>query len=434
MEKKFNILDILQKKNKGTQLSKEEIDFFVKESIRGNIEDYKITTLLTAIYINGMNNNEIFNLTKSMTENGKTISLKSKLPILDKHSTGGVGDKVSLIICPLLASFGIPIAKLSGKGLGITGGTIDKLNSVGVNTSFSKKEYEKLFKKYSFFIMEQTSDITPSDKIYYSLRNDTSTVDSIPLITSSIMSKKLAVNSEYIYIDVKVGNGAFFKNIDQAITFSKLAINIGKKDGRKVSCYLTDMNGPLGSTIGNKIEVFESLEFLRGNFMSVALKNYLYDFISDVLIDYKIAKNKEIAIKLIDNKIEGREPYKNILNYFKECGSKIDFNNWREYKTKFYHDIVSDKDGYLYQSIKDNYINVVTSLKMGRISKKDKIDEDAGILIFFDNHSKIKKGDKIARIYSSNKINQETINNVKSIFEVSNTKPKKKQKIISIIK
>lgn len=430
----MNILDILSKKIKNKKLSKEEIDFFVKLCVSNQIEANKISAFLVATYINGMTNDEIYNLTISMTNSGEIYNVKSNNEILDKHSTGGVGDKVSIIICPLLASFGIPVAKMSGRGLGITGGTIDKLNSISVQTMFEKKKVQSLLHKYNFFIIEQSESIVPADKIFYSIRNDIAAVDSIPLITSSIMSKKLAINSKNIYLDVKMGEGAFFKNMKDAESFAKLAIKIGKQDNRNVCCYITDMSGPLGSTIGNKIEIFEAIEFLRGNFYSESLKKYLYDFISDVLIDYKKANSKKEAFQLIDMKINSLEAYKLLINYFNECGSKIEFSKWNDYETKFKHEIYASKSGYISWKIDRTYSDLVIDLKMGRTRKTDQIDNDAGIMIHKEENSKINKGDKILTIFSSSKISEKIIKNVMNMFALKKEKNPDKKKIIKIIK
>lgn len=430
----MNELEILSKKINNKKLSKEEIEYFVSGSVNNKIDSNKISSFLTASYINGMTDDEIFNLTNSMVNSGETLNINSKYEILDKHSTGGIGDKISIIICPLLASFGIPVAKMSGRGLGITGGTIDKLNSISVKTSFNKNEIQKIFNKFNFFIIEQTNSIVPADKIFYSLRNDTATVDSIPLITSSIMSKKIAINSKNIYLDVKMGNGAFFKNINEAEEFSKLAIKIGKFFKRRVSCYITDMNGPLGSTIGNKIEIFESIEFLRGNFYSQSLKEYLYDFISDVLIDYKKVKTKKEAYVLIDRKIKSLEAYKLLINYFKKYGSDIDFDKWLNYNAKYKYDIKSNESGYLRWKIDETYSNVVIGLKMGRLKKSDSIDNDSGIFIRKEENEKVNKNETILTIYSSSKITDKIINNVQNIFVINKTKKEKKNKILKKIK
>lgn len=430
----MNAIEILSKKIKSKKLTKEEIDFFIKETVNKKIDNNKISSFITATYINGMTKDEIFNLTSSMTNNGEVIKIKSNKEILDKHSTGGIGDKVSIIICPLLASLGVPIAKMSGRGLGITGGTIDKLNSISVNTSFNKNEIQSLFNKYKFFIIEQSESIVPADKIFYSMRNDTATVDSIPLITSSIMSKKLAINSKNIYLDVKMGEGAFFKNIKEAEEFSKLAISIGKKANRNVYCYITEMNGPLGVCIGNKIEIFESLEFLRGNFYSESLKKYLFDLLSDILIDYKKSKNKEESYKLINNKINSLEAYKLLIDYFVECGSKIKFNNWNRYKAKYEYELISKKSGYINWKINESYNNIVIGLKMGRMQKADSLDNDAGIMIHKEENQYIKKGEPILTIYSSSKIGDDIIKNVNKIFKINNSKKQERNKILKIIK
>ncbi|MGL4358692.1 MAG: thymidine phosphorylase [Cetobacterium sp.] len=237
------------------------------------------------------------------------FTLKTIPKTIDKHSTGGVGDKVTLILTPILACFDIPVFKMSGRGLGFTGGTIDKLESIGVTTGLSIDKAKKIFKKNNMVIIEQSSNLTPADKIFYALRNDTETVMSLPLIVSSIMSKKLALGSKNIYLDVKVGNGALFKDIKSAREFGKICIKIGKKEKVNVICHFTNMNQPLGNSIGNKIEIIESLNFLKGNYSSKNLKELIYIMISDILIDFKKSKSYSESKTKIDKMIKSLKPY-----------------------------------------------------------------------------------------------------------------------------
>ena len=283
----MNIIDIINHKRLGNVLSKDEIDFFIHGVMDSSIADYQISSLLMAICLNGMNDEEIFNLTDAMIKSGDTIDLSNINAItIDKHSTGGVGDKVTLVLAPLLASLGFCVAKMSGRGLGHTGGTIDKLEAIsGYNVELNEEDFLKQVNDINIAIISQTGNLAPADKKLYALRDVTGTVESIPLIAASIMSKKIASGSKYIILDVKVGNGALMKNVDDAKKLAETMIEIGKKYERKVICLLTNMDEPLGYAIGNGLEVQEALNSLnlKGpkdlntvvlNMAAVALKSF----------------------------------------------------------------------------------------------------------------------------------------------------------------
>src|SRR5690554_3647656 len=259
-------VDIIEKKKHNLKLNKEEIDFFIGGYTKGEIPDYQMSAFLMTIYFNGMNPEEIANLTQSFVESGDQVDLSEIEGIkVDKHSTGGVGDKISLIVIPLVASFGVPVAKMSGRGLGHTGGTIDKLESIeGFRTDLSTKDFINNVNNHKMAIVGQTANLTPADKKIYALRDVTSTIDSIPLIASSIMSKKIASGADAIVLDVKVGSGAFMKTIDEAEDLARTMVSIGKNLGRDTIAIITNMDQPLGYEIGNSNEVMEAIKVLRG--------------------------------------------------------------------------------------------------------------------------------------------------------------------------
>jgi len=309
----MNILEIIAKKRDGQKLSEAEITFFINEYTKTQtVKDYQAAALLMAIYIHGLDDKETYYLTKAMLASGNTIDLSSIPGVkIDKHSTGGVGDKVSLILSPIMMSLGYKIAKLSGKGLGHTGGTIDKLESIGVQTSLTSSQYMKLLKKIGIFIVAQTEDIVPADKKLYALRNATSTVGSRPLIAASIVSKKLALKTDYVFLDVKVGDGGFCPTVADATALAEIMLKLFKAFNRKAIIHITDMTQPLGRAIGNAIEIKETIEFLNNENVSEELKEIIYCFASSILLTTKQAKAIKQAYKMIDDVLASKTALNN---------------------------------------------------------------------------------------------------------------------------
>ena len=352
----MNIIDIINKKREKQELSKEEIEYAINGYLDGSIKDYQMSSLLMAIAINNMTERETFDLTDVMLNSGDKLDLSSIDGIIvDKHSTGGVGDKVTLVIAPILASLGIKIAKMSGRGLGHTGGTIDKLESIGgFNTNLTIDEFIKQVNEINIAIVSQTGNLVPADKKLYALRDVTGTVESIPLIASSIMSKKLASGSDIIVIDVKVGNGALMKDIESAKKLANLMCKIGENNGKIVICLLTNMNEPLGYAIGNSLEVLESIETLNGNGPQDLLEIVM------TICELIISPIKQISVDeartLIFNTINNGNAYNKFKELVKYQGGNID-------------DIkISDKH-YSIRSNKDGYINHIDTYKLGNICR-----------------------------------------------------------------
>lgn len=290
MESEF--LSLVRKKRDGAVLTKKEIEFFIKGLINKKIPDYQIAAFLMAIYFQGLNFKETADLTLAMMKSGKVFKFKEKY-VVDKHSTGGVGDKISLILTPILAALGFKIPMIAGRALGHTGGTIDKLSSIpNFKTKLTYQECKEAIKNIGFFIAEQTEELIPADKYLYSLRDATSTIESIPLITASIMSKKLAEGINFLLLDIKTGNGAFLEKFTEAKNLAETIIKIGKLIKKKMSIFITDMNQPLGKAIGNSLEVIEAIEFLKGKQLR-DLKEIVFTFGKEILLRTKFVKSKK---------------------------------------------------------------------------------------------------------------------------------------------
>ena len=265
----MRMFDIIKKKRDGFELSTEEINFFIQGYVKGEILDYQASALLMAIYFKGMTNQETVDLTLAIRDSGKKLSFDGINGVrVDKHSTGGVGDKTSLIVAPIVASLGVKVAKMSGRGLGHTGGTIDKLESIkNFNANLDQKTFKEIVNEVGVAIISQTNDLAPADKKLYALRDVTATIDNISLIASSIMSKKLCADDDVIVLDVKCGSGAFCKTVEESTRLASLMVDIGKKAGKKTMALITDMDRPLGKAIGNFLEVKEAIKVLKGEYV-----------------------------------------------------------------------------------------------------------------------------------------------------------------------
>lgn len=402
----MTIIDIIEKKKNKQELNAKEIEFFVNGYTKNKIPDYQISSLLMAILLNGMNLTEATYLTQSMMNSGKIIDLSSIKGIkVDKHSTGGVGDKVSLVLGPIVAACGAIFAKMSGRGLGHTGGTLDKLESIpGFNCFYNDKEFIKLVKKSNIAIIGQTDDIVPADKKIYALRDVTGSVNSMPLIASSIMSKKIATGSDVILLDVKCGSGAFMKNLKDAEELANWMISIGRKMKKKVSVEITNMEQPLGRMVGNKNEILEAIEALKGN----GEKNFMeliYSSSSELLIKSKIAKDEKTAHKMIDEVISNGLALNKFFEFIENQNGDvkaIQKSNW--WKPKYKLEIKAKKDGYLHLHDSLNIGLVAMKLGAGRKTKEDVIDFDAGIELRKINKDKVKSKETIMILYSSRPI------------------------------
>ena len=422
----MNTIDIILKKKNKIELTYNEIDYMVSGYVNGDIEDYQMSAFLMAICINGMTFDETYSLTDAMLRTGDIISYDGIDGIIvDKHSTGGVGDKVTIALAPILASLGIKIAKMSGRGLGHTGGTIDKLESIkGFNTQISEERFINNLKEIGVAISAQTKNLVPADKKLYALRDVTGTVDSIPLIASSIMSKKIASNADIISLDVKVGSGAFMKNISDAKKLAKYMIKIGERYNKKVVVTLTDMSTPLGYTIGNSLEVIEAVQMLNGE-LNNDFSELIYYFSSHIVsmaLNVDLNKALEMVKEVIDNKkalnklIELVEAQDGDSSYIKDV-SKF-------HKAKHIIEVKSNTSGYV-DSLDAYKLGILAcNLGAGREKLTDLIDHSVGIELLKKRGDYVNIGDILLRIHTNFDDNEKY---VKKIFKYYKFSPVKKE-------
>ena len=434
----MTILDIIEKKRDKKELEKEEIEFFVNGYTKGEITDYQASALVMAIYINGMTYEETTNLTLSMAHSGEILDL-SKLgkTIVDKHSTGGVGDKVSLILLPLVASFGVPVAKMSGRGLGFTGGTVDKLESIpGYKTDIDIHKFVQNVENIGISMISQTLNLAPADKKLYSLRDSIACVESIPLIASSIMSKKIASGADKIVLDVTVGSGAFMKDLKSAEKLAKEMIEIGKLAKRETVAVITNMDEPLGRSVGNSLEVKEAIESLRGNILE-DVKQVVLALGSYMLKLSGVEEDLETAKKMLEENLNNGKAYKKFLELVKNQGGDItymeDIDNLEE--TKYIEPVYSEKTGYIYNINAKEIGKLACYLGAGRVTKEDKIDKSVGIELLKKVGDKVSKDEVIAYLHI-NKPEQLEIakEKIKEIIKIRKEKQEKLKTIIKVIK
>lgn len=420
----MNILDIIAKKRDGLVLSKEEIEFFIEGYTKGEITDYQAAALIMAIYINGMTDEELYFLTFSMANSGDVLDLSEfGENIVDKHSTGGVGDKVSIVLLPIIASLGIPVAKMSGRGLGFTGGTADKMEAIpGYKTQVETEEFKQNVHNVGISMITQNLDLAPADKKIYALRDTISCVENIPLIASSIMSKKIASGANKIVLEVTYGKGAFMKNLEDAkLLASKMEI-LGKYAGKEVKSIFTPMDQPIGYAVGNTLEIIESINFLKGIIMPEDLKNIVLELGSNMI---KLAgkgdsleENKQKMLEAIKNG-SAFEKFKQMVENQNGDISYLEDTSKFE-KAKYIINIKSDKDGVVTEINAEQIGKLACYLGAGRMKKEDKIDMSVGIVLNKKVGDKVQKGDILAIIHA-NDYNKATIakENLRKIINCS---------------
>ncbi len=394
----MRMYDIIEKKKNKLSLTKEEIEFFVNGYVSNEIPDYQISSLLMAIVLNGMDDLEVTNLTLAMADSGDKLNLNFNA--VDKHSTGGVGDKTTLIITPIVACLDCKVAKMSGKGLGYTGGTIDKLESIpNFKVQLSDEEFTKQINDINVSIISQTKNIAPADKKIYALRDVTATVESIPLIASSIMSKKIASGAKNLVLDIKVGSGAFMKNVTSATKLGQTMVNIGKNASINTVAILTNMNEPLGNSIGNNLEALEAIEVLKGNGpkdltdISIELASYMVSITKK--ITYEEAKTK--AIEVLNNG-QALNKFYELIKYQGGDISKLN------HKSKYEYKVYANECGYITKMDTAKIGKISSMLGAGRIKKDDLIDYNAGIILNKKINDYVNKNDLLATLYTDKEI------------------------------
>ena len=395
----MEIVELINKKRLNQALTKEEIEFIITEYMNDKIKDYQMSSLLMAICLNGMTEVETTVLTTAMVNSGERLDLSAIPGVkVDKHSTGGVGDKTTLILAPLVASCGVPIVKMSGRGLGFSGGTIDKLEAIpGFNTNLSLNECIAFCQKSNVVLAAQTGNLVPADKKIYALRDVSGTVESIPLIASSIMSKKIASGADKVIIDLKVGNGAFMKNMSDAQALGKLLIKIGQQNNLATSCLITDMSQPLGSAVGNALEVLESIAVLKGNGPQ-DLVTLVIELASRMV---QMAKNitLEAAKNEVTNNLQNGQAYQEFLELVTNQQGRINEITLAANKKQ----VLSPLEGYISAINCAELGELVRRLGGGRFQKEDSIDYGVGLLIKQKIGSYVTKNDPLVEVYYNQK-------------------------------
>lgn len=423
----MRMVDIIEKKKHGEELSKEEIRFFIEGFINKEIPDYQVSALLMAIYFNGMTENETLEFTLSVRDSGDIVDLSSIKGIkVDKHSTGGVGDKTTLIIAPLVASFGVKMAKMSGRGLGHTGGTVDKMEAIpGLNTSLETQRFIDIVNEVGVSVIGQTGNLAPADKLIYALRDVTSTVDSIPLIAASIMSKKLAAGSDAILLDVKTGSGAFMKTVDKAIELASEMVAIGENAGKTTAALITEMDIPLGHNIGNTLEIIEVVETLKGHGPE-DLTEVCIELAAN-LVTMAGEGNLGTNRQRVRDRIHDGSAFEKFLEFVEAQGGDTsylkDLDKFE--KASIVHEVKSNANGYVYEMNTEKIGISSVILGAGRKTKEDTIDFASGIKLVKKTGDEVKEGETIAILYTNDeKAIEEAEKLLLDAYDISEEKPK----------
>ncbi len=434
----MNILEIIEKKRDKKELSKAEIEYFIEGYTNDKIADYQASALIMAIYLNGMTKQETTDLTIAMANSGEKLDLSSlNEVIVDKHSTGGVGDKVSLILLPLVASLDVPVAKMSGRGLGFTGGTVDKLESIpGYQTGINIHNFVQNVEKVGISMISQTLNLAPADKKIYSLRDSISCVESIPLIASSIMSKKIASGAQKIVLDVTCGSGAFMQSKERAEELAEEMIEIGRLANKETVCVLTNMDEPLGYAVGNSLEVIEAIQSLKGDMPEDVKKVVLELGAYMIKLAGKGEDIEENKARLLEN-IENGKGYEKFIQLVENQGGDASYiRDTNQFpKANYIENVYSQKSGYIQSMHAKEIGKIVCDLGAGRIRKEDSIDNTVGIILNKKVSDKVEKEDLLVTIYANSKEKlEEAKKKLLEVIKIEEQEIEKPKMILEIMK
>ena len=432
----MNVYEIIDKKKRGLELNQTEIEYLINGYVNNEIPDYQISAWLMAVYFQGMTDRELLALTNCMTKSGEIVDLSSIMGVkVDKHSTGGVGDKVTLVVAPIVAACGGKVAKMSGRGLGFTGGTIDKLEAIpGLKTTLAEEDFFNMVNEIGLAVMGQSADIAPADKKLYALRDVTAIVDSIPLIASSIMSKKLAAGSDKIVLDVTVGSGAFMKDKENAVQLAEKMVAIGNGAGKKTVAILTNMDVPLGKMVGNNLEVVEAIETLKGRGPEDLIA-VVVEIASTMLYLAQIGTKEECMKKVKRVIADGSALEKLKLMVERQGGDGSYIENPDQFEKAIYqHEIIANNSGYIGTMNTEECGKAAVLLGAGREVKDDPIDMTAGIKFNKKTGDAVKQGDIVAIAYSSSKEKlQQGVQKISDIYDIVDKRPQVVPEIIGYI-
>ena len=423
-------VDLIQKKRDGQELSSNEIQWLIEGYVAGTVPDYQMSAFAMAVYFQGMTTREISDLTMNMVKTGQEFDLSAIDGVkVDKHSTGGVGDKVTLILAPLVASFDVPVAKMSGRGLGHTGGTIDKLESIkGFQIERSQDEFIKQVQEIGVSVIGQSDQLVKADKLLYALRDVTATVDTIPLIASSVMSKKIAAGADAILLDVTVGEGAFMKTVDEARQLAQTMVNLGKAVGRKTVAVITDMSQPLGRAIGNRLEILEALEILQGKG-----RQDISHFICELAQIMLSLANVEKTVEEVRQHLENGKAIKKFEEMVLAQGGDLG-DLYRPVKVDHVVDIPAQEDGLIAELPAMEFGLFAMRLGAGRAVKTDALDYETGIVFEKKVGESVKKGEIVAKVYANGKISPELVTDFQNYVKIKTSDEAiKTREIIEII-
>lgn len=431
----MHMYDLIEKKRNFGELTREEIDFIVEGYVSGEIPDYQVSALLMAIFLNKLNADETFYLTDAFIKSGKTIDLSSINGIkVDKHSTGGVGDKTTLVLGPMVAACGVPFVKMSGRGLGHTGGTLDKLESIkGFDFALTIDQFIENANDINIVISSQTGDVTPADKKFYALRDTTATVDNLSLITSSIMSKKIAIGSDGIVLDVKVGSGAFMKNVEDATALSELMIEVGKKYDRETKCVISNMEQPLGLAVGNGLEVIEAIEALKGNGPS-DLMELCYKLGSKLLLIAKRAETESEAHALLEETITSGSALAKFKELVLRQGGSVEYiDDYSLFNLSTAYELRATEAGYVKDLNALAVGKISQALGAGRETMETELDLGAGILLAAKVDDYVEAGDLLATLYTEKANAEELVEELRNVYHIGEQNSEHQQIILKEI-